>query len=271
MVRMIQFEYKRFLRSNTIWYTLAFSLIISIWHMLELIIRSKPFIHLEGKLPLIQSFLGGDCQTGTPEVFRILVPLLAAIPFSWSYFEDYRSGYLKTVFSYTGRAAFLYVRYLVTFILGGAATVLPLIFSLILCAAYWPNYQPIIYELHGGPLATQFLAPLFYNEPFLYILFYILLMFIIGGACAGLGLFIGVMAKKRIQIYALPLLLILYERVFCERGSEELQEHSLQHMMNMLYGIRLPAFLCVVGLLIVLTWGGVIILGMRRDVLDHEE
>ncbi|GEM_PF-6468514 len=271
MIGMIRFEWKRFLRSGAILYSIIFSLIISIWHMIDLYFKARPIIRWEGKLPLIQSFLGGDCQTGTPEVFRILVPLLAAIPFAWSYYEDYRSGYLRMVFSYTGRARFLSVRYLVAFALGGAAAVLPLFLSLILCAAYWPNYHPIIYELRGGPLATQFLASVFYQKPILYILLFFLLMFVIGGACAGLGLFIGALAKKRIQIFSLPLLIVLFERVLCEQGSEELQEYSLQHMMNMLYGIRLSAFLIVNGLLILLTWAGFVILGTKRDVLDHAD
>ena len=266
---MIEFEIKRALGTRVFQMVIIAGFMISLFHFVDLIKITERYVNWGEKPPLIQSYLGGDIQTSVPDLFRLLVPLIATMPFSWSYFSDYRSGYLGIVFSYTDRKKILSCRCFVSFILGGVAVVFPLLVSMLFCATYWPNYDPIIYNLLGGPWEGDFLAGVFYSSPLLYMLFFTLVMFMIGGTCACIGLFCGIFASRRIQVFAYPVLFVVFQDIAMSQIGLRAEEYSILHMMNMLNGIRLYPFLLTIGGLLLASAVGFVLLGSRRDVLGH--
>ena len=139
MRRVLRFEHRRMLLAKSYRYSLLFGGMMALWHFVECFIIQRQYT--DEPLPLIQSFLGGDIQTSIPELYRIIIPLLATIPYAWGYMSDYKSGYLKSLYLYVDRMKLLTARYLVCVEAGGLCAVFPLIFSLILSAPFYPNYK----------------------------------------------------------------------------------------------------------------------------------
>lgn len=261
--RLFRFELKRALFSKAYIYSLVLGAIIAVWHFVECIV-----VHSEGKgvvFPLIQSFLGGDIQTSAPELYRLLVPLLACIPFAWSYYRDYQMGYLKTIYLYEKRSRFLTIRYVECAILGGICSIFPLVLSLFLSAPFYPNYSPMVFMWYGGPPAGSFCADFYYSNPMVYIIVYIGIVFVIGSLSSVIGLVIGLFARSRVQVLAFPIFVILYMDVICRQLT--INEYSLIRMMNISAGLRIIPFLVMTGTSFLLTWVVFIMIGMKKDVL----
>ena len=263
MRRVLRFEHRRMLLAKSYRYSLLFGGMMALWHFVECFIIQRQYT--DEPLPLIQSFLGGDIQTSIPELYRIIIPLLATIPYAWGYMSDYKSGYLKSLYLYVDRMKLLTARYLVCVEAGGLCAVFPLIFSLILSAPFYPNYKPRIFLLYGGPPAGSAFADSYYLHPLLYIMFYMLLAFIIGCIFASIGLLFGLFVKSRIQVLAIPMLLLLYWSAVCQQLG--IKKISFKEMLLPFEGVWIGPFFLIVGVCIVTTFLLFTYIGKRKDVL----
>ena len=264
---MFSFEMKRALVSKKYYISILLGLILAVWHFIELRIRMNKSGDLHQ--PLIQAFIGGDYQTWIPQFYRLIVPLLSTIPFSWSYQEDYMSGYLRHVFLYKNKRRALSVRYFVAFILGGVASIFPLVCSLVLSATKYPNQQPLVYRLLGGPESDAFLAETFYLHPIIFIFLYLIAMFLFGGVFAGIGLIIGAISDKRSVVLILPMILVLYEEIIKMQHGDVLQQtkRTLRSMMDIQNGVQATYYFPLMAVLIIVPWIFFIVIGERKEVL----
>lgn len=150
-----------------------------------------------------QGCLGMDFTSLWEHLFYLILPLLAAVPWADSYYQEKRNGYLKMVYTKTSRMKYLSVKYASVFLLGAAAVAFPLLLSIYFSSLYLPA-DPIDMAMFQSNVNNYTLwGALFYENPLLYMFRYVLLDAIYGGLFAVLSLFLSLFVKKRFTVWTL--------------------------------------------------------------------
>lgn len=131
-------------------------------------------------------------------------PLLAAIPFAWSYSQERRSGYYLQSISRGNKKHWYCAKFLAIFISGGVVTSVPLFVGLFVQALFAPAI-PLKYEMMQviGIINADFLAALFYTHPWLYCFCWCGVQFMLGGSVAVLAFVFG----SKVRFITLAMLL----------------------------------------------------------------
>ena len=142
-------------------------------------------------------------------VFYTIWPLLAALPYGWSYIQERTSGVHDQIVCRVGRKKYFFAKYLAVFVSGGLVLMAPLLFDLLanaLVCTYWvPNvtyYLTLVFDGH-------FLSTLYYTQPWLYALLWCGMTFLWGGAAACLCLTVGTWPKLRSVVTILPFIVLM--------------------------------------------------------------
>lgn len=137
-------------------------------------------------------------------LFYEIWPLLAAMPFAWSYSQErYRSYYLQPI-SRVGKSGWFQAKFLAVFISGGIITAVPLVISLFAQAVFAPAIL-IQYQMMQviGITNADFLASVYYTRPWIYCICWCGVQFLLGGAAAVSVFLFG----SRLRLAALAILL----------------------------------------------------------------
>lgn len=133
-------------------------------------------------------------------LFYLVWPILAAMPFGWSYLQERRGGLYSQMISRAGRRACYAAKYIAAFVSGGLAVATPVLFNLLANAMICPYVLPSILNLvQIGD--GYFLSELYFTAPWVYALIWCVVEFLMGGAAAGLCFVVG--AKPRLQVLAI--------------------------------------------------------------------
>lgn len=137
-------------------------------------------------------------------LFYEVWPLLAAMPFAWSYSQErYQSYYLQPI-SRVGKRGWFHAKFLAVFISGGIITTVPLVISLFAQASFAPAI-PMEYQMMQvvGITNADFLASVYYTRPWIYCICWCGVQFLLGGAAAVSAFLVG----SRLRFAALGILL----------------------------------------------------------------
>ena len=119
-------------------------------------------------------------------IYLTIFPLLAAIPYASSYFEDRKYGYIKSMCTRVKRRQYLISKYAAVFVAGGVAVTLPMLLNLLLTASVLPSLVPVGSGNFLGSVCM--FSDIFYVNPYWYIFIYMLMYFMYGGVFATLAL-----------------------------------------------------------------------------------
>lgn len=136
--------------------------------------------------------------------FYLIWPVLAALPFGWSYFQERRNGTYNQVVCRTGKNTYYAAKYLSVFISGGVAIAVPVMANLLMNALVCPYSFPLlgITPIMNG----SFLSALYYTNPWVYSLIWCGVEFLWGGAAACLCLAFGTVVKYQVLVILCPFL-----------------------------------------------------------------
>ena len=194
MSRIIKIELERAFRSKGLLLSLLVGFCIAIVHFILRVIPARNAGILSGFTAGITSyptsvfnyFMMADSLSPYGTLFLNIFPILATIPFAVSYHED-RKGFVKSLYIRCEKWKYLTAKYIAVFLSGGTAVVLPILLNLILTACMLPSLVPVPNSrfIGGG---DAFMKDIFYTQPYLYMLIYLIICFIYGGIFASLGL-----------------------------------------------------------------------------------
>lgn len=122
-------------------------------------------------------------------IYVLVWPLLAALPYAWSWCAEKHSGLLAQQMARTSRLRCVAAKMLATF--GGAvvSTALPLLVNLVICACIAPASPNWVSDvLYLGVTRDASLSSLFYNVPLAFCLLWTLVVALIAGLWADLVL-----------------------------------------------------------------------------------
>lgn len=148
-------------------------------------------------------------------IYFLILPILAALPFGTSYFEDLHGGLLKGIYVRTPRSRYLAAKYVSVFLSGGAAVTVPLLINLGAALMLLPNLVPNAIFHMGGIGAAEAFCQLYFSHPLVYTVLYLLIDFCMGGMWACIALAASNLSDYKIIVLIVPFFIQLVIHVLC--------------------------------------------------------
>ncbi|WP_410981625.1 hypothetical protein [Bacillus cereus] len=136
------------------------------------------------------------------DVYLLLMPVLAALPFSTSYNSDKTDKFKSFVSKEIPFFPYVCTKYIVTFLIGGFLYILPFVFSLLFCKLTIPDGSPT--PTLGIIKDNGMFASLYFSSPITYISLYIGINFLFAGLMAVLGLSASIWSRKDYMAILFP-------------------------------------------------------------------
>ncbi|PDY45909.1 hypothetical protein [Bacillus pseudomycoides] len=136
------------------------------------------------------------------DVYLLLMPVLAALPFSTSYNSDKADKFKSFVSKEVPFFPYVCTKYIVTFLIGGLLYILPFVFSLLFCKLTIQDGVPT--PALGIIKDNSMFASLYFSSPITYISLYIGINFLFAGLMAVLGLSASIWSRKDYMAILFP-------------------------------------------------------------------
>lgn len=99
-----------------------------------------------------------------------------------------------------GQMRYYFAKYIVTFTSGFLLAAIPLLINVIITACYIPAYKPDpLEQLYSGQYYGQYLANIFYSEPFAFMIIFILIPGLFCGLWADLSMCLSFFIKRTVR------------------------------------------------------------------------
>lgn len=159
---------------------------------------------------LFNHWIGGEGYSLGSSLFFFIFPLLTALPYGWSYCEEKRNGYARMTVVLAGKKAYFLSKYIAVFFSRALAMTIPLIFSLLCTAMFFPAVTPVVlYDVHYSVFYHSLMSSLYYTAPFLYVFLYLVIDFLFGGILGCISLAACTFIKYKVINVIVPMLLCL--------------------------------------------------------------
>lgn len=159
-----------------------------IWHAWEKIINadgtmnSNPLLAVSS---LFRVWIGGNVDSVYTMVFYYFLPLLAALPYSWSLRSELKSGFVKHMVLKCGRLRYYFAKFSAAFLTGAVTVFIPLVINYIIVACFVPARMPDPGDVIYHAVYRDFLfSKLFYTAPLLFDIVFMLLDALFAGVWA---------------------------------------------------------------------------------------
>ncbi len=187
---------KAFGRNPWFWIALAFGVFLAVW---TAIVRSELFFStLEMALVDWQRKEVGYSTVGAyalwmpvrpddlaPGIFRMVWPILAAIPYAWSWSAEMRSGLIEQECVRAGRRVTVASKWIAVFLTGFAIIAVPYTVNLLCNLCIEPAMPAWISDgLYAGVLKYAPFSSLFYNKPLAFCVLWTFITGVLGGLWA---------------------------------------------------------------------------------------
>lgn len=137
---------------------------------------------------LYDSWIGGFPFGFSTELFYFLIPILAALPYAVSYYQDKKTRYMQNVCLRTDRKTYLQAKFWAVFLSGGTAVVTPMLLNFFLNAMIFPAIRPELSVNQSTIRGTDLGGAFYFQHPLLYTVVYLFMDFIFAGLWASLSL-----------------------------------------------------------------------------------
>ncbi|MCR5796306.1 MAG: hypothetical protein K6G63_00095 [Eubacterium sp.] len=184
-MRVIKNEIKRIIFSKEMMVAVLLASVIVIWHQITYVWNpGHEVIGSDGRIESVYyNWIGGNCAHFQSFFFFFVFPILAVIPSGGSYMTDRNSGYIS---QYTIRGAhkdYMIGKIIGTFFSGFFVVIFPLFLSFLLTAMKFPMINPE--SVMGlGPDAFSFDGEMYYHNPLIHTVLFILFDGIFSGGFA---------------------------------------------------------------------------------------
>ena len=203
-MRIIRFELYRVFHSKTFYISILLGMIICV---LDIITFCFEF-GTSGRHYLIQAWIGTDYQFAYNEMFYVLLPLIASLPYGGSLYWDIKTGYDRNICTRASRGMYAFAKSLAVFL----STVISVSFSLgvdlFIVAGIFPNFIPERLEFMSIGLLDRHLFTLIYSyHPALYCLIFIIIDGMFAGAVALTSLSLSKVVKSHFSAVVAPMVI----------------------------------------------------------------
>ena len=262
-MKTVKFELYRAFHSRTFVISLLIGAIIC---ALDLITFMVTFGSNERYL--IQAWIGTDYQFAYNQMFYILLPVLACLPYGGSLYADTKNGYDKNICVKASRLNFAFAKGLSTFLSGFVSVCLPLAMNMFIAAGIYSNYVPERLTFTSIDVPDNYLFAMIYcDHPAIYCLIYILVDSLFAGAIALTSLSLTAKVKSSFTAVVTPLVLIIMFDIFV--GVKDFGNWSVTSMLNPTQYMHYYWYQMLIAYLVIFSVNAAIITltSRKRDIL----
>lgn len=246
--RLLKIELKKATNNRVFFTTLIIAslfALFSAWYKIDSYYYFQDqSIYVNSGNPMTQSsslynhWIGAEFSSLGFTLFFTLLPIIAVLPYGWSYFTENKAGYVKVVVTRSGKWQYFLTKYIGVFTAGGLVILIPQILNLLIVASFVPaitptKLYPLSYIVTHGSLWSE----LFYLYPLIYVILYLILNFIFAGLFATMSLTISFFIKNRIAILLMPFF-IIFVLHYCRRFTAYIFYHEISPL-NYLHATNL--------------------------------
>lgn len=217
-------ELKRSIFSKKMLIALSLTTIIVIWYSVSrlpnAIYHNEMFSVDKDALNYLEvsftNYLGSHNMYVQQNVFYITITLIAVIPYGTSLYTDMESGYARNICLRIDKYSYFFAKYISVFISSGLVAIFPLILSFMISAFFLPSAIPAQSYQYTNIYAFDKWSFLLFDNPFLYTLVYIGLVFVVIAFLSTLSLSISFVSFKSFIPQIFPFFVYLLISVFCD-------------------------------------------------------
>lgn len=140
------------------------------------------------EIGVLDGWLGTELQSPCNQLFYLLLPFLAVLPYGSQLFSEWNNGYAGQMIIRCGRRRYLTARGIAAFVSGGCVIAIPLLVNFLSIACFMPIIVTDPMALQSVVPGRALLGDLVYEAPALYAAWYIFIDFIYGGLFALMAL-----------------------------------------------------------------------------------
>ena len=223
MMQMLRTELKKALCNRMLLLSLLIGCVLSLLHVWQIQGDVSPLIQdmknmlsydpnyavsFDGVSLFIHWMAHSFLELGS-SIFYFIWPLLAAIPYGCSYYQDRKSGLFNQMVSRCSVKQYYFSKFMAAFVSGGIVVSIPVLLNLLVNALFLPAIKPNpglpLYLILNG----QAFSALYYTHPWLHGLLWCGLDFLWGGIAAGLCFLFGSRPRHPVVILTTPFLLMM--------------------------------------------------------------
>jgi len=224
MLRTLKNEVKRSFCNKLFLVSIIISAMLVLWYSIERIpfcieknsTMSTDFILDDFLEVSYTNWIGSHNMFLQQNIFYLIIPFLAVIPFGGSLFTDINHGYVKGICTRTKKSYYLISKYISVFLSGGTAAIIPMILSLLISSAFLPTMLPEASYAYTNMFSIYKWADLLFVHPFLYTLLYMGIVFLFSGLIACMALTITYFSYKSFLVLIFPFFVYIFVSLFCE-------------------------------------------------------
>lgn len=203
--------------------SMGVGMLISMFHIVHFILpRAKGISEMlqyfksdmQYPVSLYSEWMCGNTYNPEGFLYFLILPVLAVLPHSISFYQDKESGYIRQICTRTKCMSYLMAKSMSVFIVGGVAVTVPLLFNLLICAMFLPALPP--QGLAGNAIYTAVLwYRVFAKYPLVYVGIFLGLDFLFGGFTACLPLYFSFYSEKKYVILLMPFVMQVFIYAVC--------------------------------------------------------
>lgn len=141
-----------------------------------------------------------------------------------------KAGNKVCVMESAKKSRYLLAKYLAAFVSGAAASVMPMLLSLIVTMPYFPCIPPAMTSFQSGIVDRQIFSEYYFIHPWIYFGLFLVLGLAAGGLLAGSALAVSCFITKPIAVLFMPFL--VYNAVNYALASPAKQAYSLAQIID---------------------------------------
>lgn len=223
MKKQLAVEFRRVLKSPTLYIAMAIGLFIAISQVITVTLplaeANETDFYIEDKtLPhsvfTCMMSMGRGAFSWHSELLINIIPVLSALPFGISFYMDKKMGYTNNLYIREKKRVYLWAKYIVTFVSGGFVTALPTFVNFIGNAMVVPLIKPMKGTYFFAEVAGCF-ENAYYESPVIYILLVCFLQFIIGGLLASMCLGAAYLVDVVFLVQLFPVIFVYLYNMMC--------------------------------------------------------
>lgn len=142
-------------------------------------------------------------------VFFFVWPILAAIPYGWSYAEERKSGVYNQIVSRVGKKTYYFAKYVALFVSGGLAVSIPVLINLLINALVCPYCVPNVVTSLTSVSNGYFLSELYYSRPWIFGILWCFVEFLWGGVVSCFCMVVGTRFRHQVMVMLVPFAVLL--------------------------------------------------------------
>lgn len=186
---------------------------------------------------LFVHWIGADVTSFQSSAFFFLLPLFVTLPYGWSLIGEIRSGYLKNMFVRISRRTYFFSKYIAVFISAALLIMIPLFFNFFVLALFLPALKIDNIYPYGILGERGMWSGIYYQNPFLYTIMYIVMDGIFAGLIACISVTISFFVKHKVTVLAVPFFLMMVidylDKIISVKSGIEMSPIKFLHSLPM--------------------------------------